>query len=152
MQVFRLSRAVFAHELSGIGAAMKGARWNSIGFEIIYTAGNRSLAMAEVAVHLSLAMLPKDFMMLTIDIPDNIEIEHIQEDELPENWKDFPHPIATQKFGDNFLIKNQTCVLKVPSVVTQGDYNFLINPKHKDFSRIKIINSEKFPFDRRILK
>ena len=48
MEAYRLSRTKFADTLSGKGAALKGARWNSIGVEIIYTAGNRSLAMAEV--------------------------------------------------------------------------------------------------------
>ncbi|MFM7585785.1 MAG: RES domain-containing protein [Bacteroidota bacterium] len=41
---------------------------------MIYTAQNRSLAMAEVAVHLTLATLTDDYMMLTIDIPDDIKL------------------------------------------------------------------------------
>ena len=60
MEVFRLSRDRYARTLSGEGAARAGGRWNSPGVEMVYTAGNRSLAMAEVAVHLSLAMLPED--------------------------------------------------------------------------------------------
>ncbi|HRG64384.1 MAG TPA: RES family NAD+ phosphorylase, partial [Saprospiraceae bacterium] len=74
MEVFRLSRARFADQLSGVGAALKGARWNSPGVEMVYTAQNRSLAMAEVLVHLSLGMLPDDFRMLTIWIPDNLPV------------------------------------------------------------------------------
>ena len=46
MEVFRLTRTKFYTSLSGKGAAEKGARWNSIGLELIYTAANRSLAMA----------------------------------------------------------------------------------------------------------
>ena len=55
MEVYRLTRQKFASRLSGKGAAIKGARWNSPGVEIVYTAVNRSLAMAEVAVHFTLA-------------------------------------------------------------------------------------------------
>ena len=44
-----LAREKFAGSLSGKGAAISGARWNSVGIEMIYTAANRSLAMAEVA-------------------------------------------------------------------------------------------------------
>ncbi len=69
MEVFRLSRAKYATQLSGFGASLKGARWNSRGTEIIYTAQNRSLAMAEIAVHFSLSMLPRDYRMLTIHVP-----------------------------------------------------------------------------------
>ncbi|MBA2407387.1 MAG: RES family NAD+ phosphorylase, partial [Chitinophagales bacterium] len=57
MEVYRLSRQKFAGSLSGKGAAIKGARWNSAGVELIYTSANRSLAMAEIAVHFSLATL-----------------------------------------------------------------------------------------------
>ena len=150
MEVFRLSREKYATPLSGKGSAIKGARWNSIGIELIYTANNRSLAMAEVAVHFTLATLPGDYMMMTITIPDNIVTKQIQEADLPTDWKEFPHPGSTQKVGDDFVAENKYCVLMVPSVVTQGDFNVLINPNHKDFSRIRITKIEKFPFDKRI--
>ena len=152
MEVFRLSREKYAHILSGKGAAIKGARWNSTGVELIYSTENRSLAMAEVAIHFTLATIPTDYMMITINIPDNIPIKIISESGLPSDWKDFPHPLSTQKFGNDFVSENKFCVLKVPSVVTQGDFNILINPNHKFFPKIKITKVEKFPFDKRIFK
>lgn len=152
MEVFRLSREKYAISLSGKGAAIKGARWNSAGVELIYTAGNRSLAMAEVAVHLTLATLPDDYLMLTILIPDDMEVKEIFEIDLPEDWKEFPHPVSTQKFGNDFVSLKQFCVLKIPSVVTKGDFNYLIDPNHKDFNKIKVTEMEKFPFDNRIFK
>lgn len=152
MEAYRLSREKYASTLSGKGAAMKGARWNSIGVEMIYTAGNRSLAMAEVAVHFTLATLPEDYMMITIFIPDNISLAKWNISDLPADWNTFPHPSSTQIIGDNFITDNKFCVLQIPSVVTQGDYNLLINPNHKEFKQIKIITVEKFPFDKRIFK
>ncbi len=152
MEVFRLSREKYASQLSGNGAAIKGARWNSVGVELIYTAENRSLAMAEVAIHFTFATLPDDYMMITIVIPDDSEIKEINEKDLPVDWKTFPHPNSTQKFGNNFVTENKYCILKIPSVVTKGDFNILINPNHKDFSRVSICKVEKFPFDSRIFK
>ncbi|WP_416438613.1 RES family NAD+ phosphorylase [Phnomibacter sp. MR] len=152
MEVFRLSRAPFATPLSGRGAALYGARWNSVGIEMIYTAGNRSLAMAEVAVHLSVANMPSDFQMITIDIPDGVSTMQLKESHLPVGWNQFPHHSATQKMGDQFVLDNKYCVCKVPSAVTKGDYNWLINPNHKDFSQIQIISIEDFPFDARLFK
>lgn len=152
MEVYRLSRKQYADTLSGKGAAIKGARWNSQGVELVYTAGNRSLAMAEVAVHFTLATLPDDYMMITIYIPDNISVTKIQEKELPDQWNAFPHYVSTQKFGDAFVAENNYCILQVPSAVTYGDYNFLINPYHPEFKNIKIITVENFPFDRRIFR
>ncbi len=152
MEVYRLSKQIYASILSGKGAAIKGARWNSIGVEIIYTATNRSLAMAEVAVHLSLATLPSDYMMVTIHIPDDISLLKLNSTDLPTDWNTFPHPSTTQAIGDQFIADNKYCVLQIPSAVTQGDYNLLINPNHPDFKRIKIILTESFPFDKRIFK
>jgi RES domain-containing protein len=150
MEVFRLVREQFAQTLSGKGAAINGARWNSQGVEMIYTAINRSLAMAEVAVHFSIATMPKNYMMVTIDIPNDIEIKTLNAEHLPANWNQFPHPTTTQKIGNLFILENTHCCLKVPSVVTKGDFNILINPQHPNFKSIAITNIEQFPFDQRI--
>ena len=152
MEVYRLSREQFAGSLSGKGAALRGARWNSPGVEMIYTAANRSLAMAEVAVHLSLATVPTDYCMVTIFIPDDVRIKKLSIKQLPENWNVFPHPNTTHQLGDRFIAEQAYAILRVPSVVTKGDYNFLINPHHPDSKRIKIVAIEKFPFDKRIFK
>lgn len=152
MEAFRLSREIYASSLSGKGAALKGARWNSAGIEMIYTAGNRSLAMAEAAVHFTLATIPEDYMMVTHSVPDDIPLRKLKIADLPSDWNIFPHPVSTQKIGDKFIHDNEFCALKIPSVVARGDHHLLINPNHAEFKRIKIMTIEKFPFDRRIFK
>jgi len=152
MEVFRLARKKYPIELSGKGASISGARWNSKGAEIIYCAQNRALAMAEVLVHLSLATLPSDFVMLTIDIPDDIVIEILDLTNLNIDWNIFPSTFETPLLGDDFIKRNEACVLKVPSAVVKGDFNFLINPYHADFTKIKITEQNDFPFDKRIFK
>jgi RES domain-containing protein len=152
MEVYRLTRKKFAEPLSGKGAAIKGARWNPVGVELIYTAINRSLAMAEVAVHFTLATVPDDYVMLSLFIPDDISIQKKDPSDLPANWNAFPHPSSTQLIGDNFVAESKYYILQVPSAVTQGDYNLLINPRHPDFKRIKITEIVRFPFDKRIFK
>lgn len=152
MEVFRLSRARYAHTLSGVGAALKGARWNSPGIEMIYTAGNRSLAMAEVLVHLSLATMSNDFKMTTIVMPEDIALQKLNNSQLPECWNTFPYSNESQVLGDQFILENRYCVLQVPSCVTKGDYNFLINPRHPDFQRVSIFEVVPFPLDNRIFQ
>jgi RES domain-containing protein len=152
MHVYRLTRRRHLNEFSGKGAALFGARWNSKGTEVIYAAESRALAMAEVAVHLSLDNLPADFVMLTIDIPDEVSIAPtITPEELESNWNIFPHSTSTQITGDNFVRENRHCVLRVPSAVVKGDYNIIINPNHPDFSLVRIIGEDDFPFDRRFI-
>jgi RES domain-containing protein len=152
MEVFRLARKKYPIELSGKGASMCGARWNSKGTEIIYTAQSRALAMAEVVVHLSLATLPSDFVMVTISIPDSLEVLEVKMTDLQTDWNVFPSSFHTAVLGDRFIQQNDFPLLKVPSAVVQGDYNFLINPFHQDFKQIQIIDQVDFPFDKRIFK
>lgn len=152
MEVFRLTRKKYPVGLSGKGASISGARWNSKGTEVIYTAQNRALAMAEVLVHLSLATLPSDFVMLTIDIPDDVFVEVLNIGKLSMDWNIFPCTFETPLLGDDFIRRNEACVLKVPSAVVKGDFNFLINPYHADFDKIKITEQVDFPFDKRIFK
>ncbi len=150
MEVFRLSNRIYASTLSGTGASLSGGRWNSRGTELIYTASNRSLAMAEVAVRLTLATLPSDYMMITIFIPDDTSIKVVQTKDLPPSWNSYIYSPLTQKYGDEFVKENKFCVLKIPSVVTDGDFNILINPSHSEFKHIKIITMDPFPFDKRL--
>lgn len=152
MKVFRLSKKKFSEELSGKGASKSGNRWNSKGTEIIYAAESRALAMAEVAVHLTLATLPSDFVMIEIEIPDNIKIKVINLNDLPDHWNNYPPNNSTQKIGDDFIDSMEDCILKVPSAVVQGDFNYLMNPYHKEFKQIKILSVIAFPFDKRIFK
>lgn len=152
MEVFRLANKKYPIELSGIGASITGARWNSKGNEVIYTAQSRALAMAEVVVHVTLATMPSGFAMLTVFIPDDLFIEEINVKKLPLGWNSFPELIDTQKMGDEFIRKKKSAVMKVPSAVVKGDFNYLLNPYHEDFHRIKIIHQEDFPFDKRIFK
>lgn len=152
MDVFWLSRSAYSNQLSGVGSALRGARWNSQGIGLVYTAQNRSLAMAEVVVHLTLAMLPNNFELLTIEIPNTLEVEELELTELPANWKEFPHSASTQKIGDAFVKAGKSAVLKVPSVVTPGELNYLINPLHPDFKMIRIKSAEPFPLDHRLFQ
>ena len=150
MEVYRLSRKKYSDVLSGLGAAKYGARWNSKGTEVVYTAMNRSLAMAEVVVHFNIFDLPKDYFMLTIYVPDNLTQQIVNVSQLPADWHSFPHPKVTQVIGDDFIAQGKYATLKVPSVVTKGDFNLILNPSNSLFHQIKIIDSTPFPFDRRI--
>lgn len=79
MLVFRLSRLKYANSLSGYGASVRGARWNSKGVEMLYWETNRSLAMAEVLVHFVSGSIPDDYMMITIEIPDYVVVKVLEQ-------------------------------------------------------------------------
>lgn len=152
MKVFRICKEKYANDLSGIGAKLVGGRWNSKGIPILYTSESRALAMAEVAVHLPYNLMPNDFVLVTIDISDNITIKEILAKDLPKKWNDFPINSSTQNIGNKFIKNNNALVLKVPSAVVAGDFNYLINSNHKDFDKIEIVSIIPFIFDNRLFK
>jgi hypothetical protein len=82
---YRLSSSRYPPN-SGKGAAIRGGRWNAPGMEVIYLAASRPLAVLEILVHYS--VLPKDFVMTPVRIPDHLEaaMEEISLAQLPPNW------------------------------------------------------------------
>ncbi len=150
MIVFRLSKAEFCSDLTGLGAQKSGGRWNSKGVAILYTSQSRALCTTEIAVHTPLGILPTDYQIVSIQIPDECKIDELTPANLPNNWRTFPHGYETQEIGNNFVKAAKYLVLKVPSVVVSGEFNYLINPKHNDFKKVKILLVESFNFDQRL--
>jgi RES domain-containing protein len=151
MIVFRLCKSKYSDDLSGKGAEKTGARWNSKGTSMLYTSESRALCTTEIAVHTPLGNVPCNYNIITLEIPDD-SILDLDNTTLPSDWKSFPHPDSTQKIGDKFISTGKYLIMKAPSAVVQGEYNFLINPNHKDFHKIKILNIEPFTFDERLFR
>jgi RES domain-containing protein len=150
MIVFRLSKSVFSKDLSGKGAEKSGGRWNSKGVAVVYTSDSRALCTTEIAVHTPLGNIPTDYQIVSIEIPDGIKIEALNTEKLPSDWRIFPHSLSTQQIGDAFIRNNIFLVLKVPSVIVPGEFNYLINPNHSDFKKITIKAINSFNFDERL--
>lgn len=148
MNVYRIARSLYAEDLSGTGARMVGGRWNSKGIALLYTAESRALAAMELAVRVDFSRKPKDLIMITIGLPTDASI--IEPDVLPEDWHQFPHRVFTRQIGDTFVMESKALVLKVPSAVVKGDYNFLINPQHHGFKHVRILHTIPFDFDERL--
>ncbi|MCY7360451.1 MAG: RES family NAD+ phosphorylase, partial [Ignavibacteria bacterium] len=74
MIVYRISKSKFAEDLSGTGAAMFAARWNSVGTYMLYTSESSALSILENMVHYDLNELPNDLKLIRIIIPENIPV------------------------------------------------------------------------------
>lgn len=152
MIVFRLCKAKYSGDLSGKGSEKYGGRWNSKGNAVVYTSESRALAVTELAVHNTLSIPPSNIKIVTIDIPDVVSIYLADTSNLPDDWRQFPHHLPTKTLGNFWIKQNEYLVMKVPSAVIEGDYNFLINPAHPDFHLIKILKTEDFNFDSRLFR
>ncbi|MRX47957.1 RES family NAD+ phosphorylase [Pedobacter puniceum] len=147
MLVYRIVLAPFADALLSSGRA---ARWNSHDSHVIYTASSISLACLENVVHRNKLGLNALFKVLYIDIPDDLPQKEISNDELPSKWHHFENIPVTQLLGNEWLINQQTAILKVPSSIIPQEFNYLLNPKHPDFKAIKLLKAAPFIFDERI--
>ena len=147
MIVYRIVTREFAASLKASG---RPARWNSAGSDMIYTAGTVSRACLENIVHRSGEGLSGLFKILEIDIPDELAKDEIRMEELPKNWTDSTNVHITRKIGDKWLKSMTSAVCRVPSAIIHRESNYLINPAHKDFKSIRLVNTEDFNFDKRI--
>jgi|TARA_R110000744_G_scaffold143894_1_gene255886 RES domain-containing protein len=150
MIVYRISKGKYKNDLSGTGAQLHGGRWNNKGNKMLYTASSRALAMAEVAVHVPYGILPKDYFLIEIEVPD-LDMNIITLKDLAGiDWASHPPSAETQKIGDDFLIENKNLILQVPSVVVLGDTNILLNPLHIKHADVVVLDSSPFDFDGRL--
>ena len=149
MKVFRLSKSKYSRDLSGQGAEKSGGRWNSKGTAMIYTSESRALCTAELAVRLPLGVIPLDYKLITLELPDRL-ISEMDVRTLPDDWNSLPHSDSTQKIGDHFVSAAKHLALRVPSAVVPGDFNFLINPGHKNIGKVRIVSVEDYGFDNRL--
>ena len=150
MIVYRLSRGKFKNDLSGRGAELAGGRWNSKGIPMLYTSESIALCTVEIAVHMPLGIVPADYHLIRIELPDTAPILELNSGELPADWKSFPHANSTQEIGDAFVLEGEYLALKVPSATVQGTYNYLINPRHQSFREVHISSTTPFEFDKRL--
>lgn len=150
MLVYRIAGKVHAGDLSGTGAAMFGGRWNKKGSPVLYTGENKEIALLETIVHLP-PMLSPELDILTIEIPDD-SIFSIEIEELPRNWKMYPAPVVLSEIGEQWIRDAKTIALRVPSCIIHTAHNYILNCRHPQYSKIKLIERKSFEFDSRLKK
>ena len=150
MIVYRISKCKFIDSLTGMGAATFGGRWNSKGIHVVYTAATPSLALLESVVHISNIPVD-DYCMALIEIPEN-KIAEIKLADLPANWFINPAQDNLKSIGNKFIKDNIFLALKLPSAIMTEDFNFLLNPNHPDFKKVKIVSTRTIPIDERLFK
>jgi RES domain-containing protein len=148
MTVYRITNSHYKDDISGNGAKIKGARWNMRGTGMLYTAENISLSTLELLVHIGFSDIQDFYHLLAISIPDDAPAKEIRADKLKANWQEDED--YTAFMGTSFLRGNGNLILKVPSAIIPEEYNYLINPGHPDFKKVKIKRSRQFTFDKRL--
>lgn len=150
MHVYRITGRKYANDLTGRGAAMFGGRWNKKGSPVLYTGENKEIALLETLVHTPSLLIP-ELDILTLDIPDN-SITAIEITDLPKNWAVYPAPVILSEIGEKWIKESITIALKVPSCIIYSAHNYILNCRHPEYSKIRLIDQKRFKFDTRLIK
>jgi len=150
MIVYRFAHYKYADDISGTGAKIAGGRWNSPGYAVLYTSAHISLALLEVLVNAHTLGQLQAIKLLEIEIPAQMPEQEIKLSQLKDDWwNDFDY---TQWIGSEMLKAASSLFIKCPSAVISSEYNFLINPSHPSFKKIKVKSKSDFHFDDRLFK
>jgi RES domain-containing protein len=136
----------------GEGARVFGGRWNHPGTPVVYASGTLALAALEIFVHLDVPESAANLVAVPADIPASVSVAEVRTSELPTRWREYRAPEALADIGVTWAQAGRTAVLAVPSAVIPPESNYLLNPAHPSFSKIRIGTAERFSFDPRMWK
>ncbi|HEX7069470.1 MAG TPA: RES family NAD+ phosphorylase [Rhodothermales bacterium] len=140
-----------ATAFDGTGARRAGGRFNSSGTAVVYTSDSLALAMLEIAVNVPTYTEIRSLVYISVEI-DEALIEIVEVDDLPKDWSNMPPSRSTQRIGDKWVREARSAVLRVPSVVVPGAFNYLLNPAHPEFSSIRTSAPTPLRVDPRLVK
>lgn len=148
-------RIVQAHvadrAFTGEGARRYGGRWNSKGVAVVYASSSISLAILEVLVHIPNYDVLEEYVCFPVEFNRDF-VMTLDPDDLPRNWSRDPSPQAVRQVGDFWAESRESVILEVPSTIVPTEKNYLINPAHPDFRKLKLGRPTKFEFDPRLIK
>lgn len=130
---------------SGEGARLFGGRWNYPGTALVYLAESRALAALEMLVHLDGADLLGGYVTIGVQFDDSL-VESLAPDRIGPDLTGN----AIRDLGEEWVASRRTPVLRVPSVIIPGEFNFLVNPRHPRSADLVIGPPEPFRFDQRL--
>lgn len=136
MRLWRIAtetREFAAIDLSGKGAAKNPGRWNGPGQPVVYASPTVALAMLETAAHINAMGLPLNRFLVALEIPDDLwaQRQQITAGELPVGWAAIPAGLISVEIGAQWLSRQSSLVLCVPSVIVPEELVALINPAHR---------------------
>jgi len=134
---------------SGEGSRLYGGRWNNPGTALIYTSASQSLAALEMLVHLESADLL--FHYVVFEITFETALVTNLDSALPKSWDADPIPSKCRALGDSWARDRSSTILRLPSTLIHTEHNYILNPRHPKFSKIRIGKQAPFRVPARLL-
>jgi len=148
-RIVKLRHAATAFD--GEGAWRHGGRWNSRGTRMVYTAESRALALLEILTHTGNADLLAAYAVMEIEF-DAALVVALRGADLTDGWRASPPPAATQAIGDRWAADRGSLLLRVPSVLVPEEFNYLMNPAHPAFNKLRIGRPQPLALDARLAR
>jgi RES domain-containing protein len=146
------TRNYTADDLSGRGAEEDGGRWNHPGTPLLYASSTIALACLETFVHLDgRNALPLNRYLVQLELPPStwrqrtvfVPADHV-------GWDAEPPGLVSMGWGTQWAQSQVSLIAEVPSVVVPEEINILINPRHRDTTRLKARKLRRWAYDRRV--
>lgn len=133
---------------SGLSGYRADGRWHTHGHYLDYAAQSRSLATLERLANYKRYDALEAHVICTLDFPDR----HLKSIQAPPAGWDGPDLLAeAQALGDDWCAQSQSPVLMVPSKVTPGEYNLMVNSRHPAWDwRWVVAGPEPYDFEARL--
>ena len=148
---YRLSRSARrASCWTGVGAEIAGGRWNSKGTAIVYCSDSLALCQLETLVNISSVDNLIGYDWASVEIPDDLVIEVEDKFKLPKGWDSYPRIPETAYIGDHWVNEQLSAVLAVPTSIEPQGRNYLLNPAHPDFAKLKPSKPKPLELDKRL--
>ena len=130
-----------------MGGLYASARWHTAGRPVVYTAQSLSLAALEILVRLKQTNYVQPFNAYSAEVPDGLILKSAT---IPAQWR--TRIALSRAFGDAWLEAKSTPAMVVPTIITPGEWNVLINPLHPQFSLTWIVTGpDAYTFEARLL-
>jgi RES domain-containing protein len=150
-KAWRITKRRYASTaFDGEGARRYGGRWNSPGHAVVYVSETRALATLEILAGLQVPAVVPAYVLISVEFEEEL-ISNVEVGGLPPDWRGSPPDSATQSIGDRWIEQASSLVLRVPSALVPGEFNYLINPAHAGFGKLRIGMPEELHRDPRIL-
>ena len=150
IRAWRLSKARYAGDLTGQGAARDGQRWNQSGQRAVYLGLTPEITVLEVQVHLNGVLIAPLVLSAYEVTAGSGLISEAEPEALPAGWNAIPHGQASAVFGGDWLRDGGQLGLLLPSVVVPQARNLLLNPLHPAMPKVALVHQEPFQLDERL--
>jgi len=143
----RLYRVVGADEAAEpFHASDAGGRWSPPGKPCVYASLSPAGALLEYLAHLQ-GPAPDGLLLAVAEAPAGATLSEINE---PSTWRALPYRPEVQQVGADWMASGRSLALRVPSALSDGECNVLLNPDHAGYAAVQLRELRPMQLDPRL--